>query len=151
MDKDQNTTQGAVSDSAATLADPQIEALAKTLGVPPLPGQSAGPGASIDPGTKPKADFTEGEVAEALTILADFMYARTGADHWIVTAREKEMLGKRGKAAFDLFVNINPAWLVAVSLVSGIGVVYVPRFAADAQAKKIKDQKTESKKEERDA
>ena len=81
------------------------------------------------------------------------MYARTGKDHWIVTKQEKEMLGRRGKRAFDLFVKINPAWLTAGLLVTGMGAVYGPRFAADAKERKEQktehrstEQKTESKK-----
>lgn len=148
MDKDQTTTQGAVSDSAATLADPQIEALAKTLGVPPLPGRTGGPGDSEAPKAEP-LDVTEEEVAEALTIYADWKYARTRADHWIITKDEKEMLGRRGKRVLDLFVKIDPAYMAIGTFITGIGIVYGPRIAADKIAiQEAKDQKPESKKEE---
>lgn len=136
------------NDSAATLPDSEIEKIAASLQprVPPGPG---GPGVDANPNEQPP-DVSEPEVAEALTLVADLMYARTNADHWIITKEEKEMLGRRGKRVLDLFVKVNPAWLAVGTFGTGLAIVYGPRFAADAKARKAKAkaEKTEQKKED---
>lgn len=136
------------NDSASELTPTEIAALAKGLSTAP-PSERPGPGGDgAAPKEEPAIDLTEEEVAEGLTILADLMYARTGADHWIITTDEKAMLGRRGKRVLDLIVKINPAWIVIGTFATGLGVVYGPRFMKDAQIKKEAKAEKEAKKSE---
>lgn len=126
-------TTPAAGSSVASLAE-QIRAAADLAGGPGAGGQGGFTDAAGEHQAAPeKQTYSPEDVKELLTLPADFMYAITGKERWILGEREKEILAQKGARALELLIAIDPKKFIIGSFLLTLGTVYGTRGIAEAK------------------